>query len=346
MAQRNEAVTLNDIAQACGVSRATVSRALRNSSLISSAVTRRIQKTARQLGYRPDPEASRLMEHLKRSQTVRFKSTIAFLNAYQPATRINDDPYMRRWLAGVRERADQLGYALDEAGLGAEGMTPERLSGILDARGIRGLLIPPEPDPLFQVELDWSKLAVVASTTTASLLHLHRVLPDNLANMILLLGEVLKRGYQRPALISWPDLEERQRYAPTSVYSRYAWCEKRFKSIPVLKWDWRAHDREQRLLNWIRKHEPDCVLAPDPHIYDVMLQQGFAIPSAVGFISYAGTREDVSRLDELPEAIGCAAVDLLSAQINQGEFGLPRRRKTVLLEGRFIAGSTTRGRDE
>lgn len=343
MAPCNEAViTLNDIARACGVSRATVSRALRNSSLISPSVTRRIQKTAKQLGYRPDPETSRLMEHLKRSQKVRFKSTIAFLNAYQPAARINDDPYTRRWLTGVRQRADQLGFVLDEATLGVKGMTAERLSGILDARGISGLLIPPEPDPLFQVQLDWSRLAVVASTTTASPLHLHRVLPDNLANMVLLMDEVLARGYKRPALVSWPALEERQCYAPTSVYARYAWCEKRFKALPVLKWDWRATDREQRVLDWINKHEPDCVLAPDPHLYDVLASFGYSMPSKLGFISYAGTRDDVSHLDQNPEAIGYAAVDLLSAHINRGEFGLPTRRKTVLLEGSFKAGSTTR----
>ena len=59
-------VTLGEIAKAAGVSRATASRALQNNPLIAAATRQRVQNIAEKLGYRPDPEASRLLPYLKR----------------------------------------------------------------------------------------------------------------------------------------------------------------------------------------------------------------------------------------------------------------------------------------
>ena len=58
MAQR--AVSIQDIAGEAGVSHATVSRALRNSPLISADVRERIQRLARDMGYTPNAVAQSL----------------------------------------------------------------------------------------------------------------------------------------------------------------------------------------------------------------------------------------------------------------------------------------------
>lgn len=62
--------TLEDIARLAGVSRSTVSRALRDSSLISEKTRARIQAIAREHDYRPNQLARSL--RLKRTQTVAF----------------------------------------------------------------------------------------------------------------------------------------------------------------------------------------------------------------------------------------------------------------------------------
>lgn len=54
------AVSIEDIAQAAGVSHATVSRALRGSSRISPQVRERVQLLAQELGYTPNAVAQSL----------------------------------------------------------------------------------------------------------------------------------------------------------------------------------------------------------------------------------------------------------------------------------------------
>lgn len=53
-------VSIKDIAQACGVSTATVSKALNNREDVNTATRERVQETARQLGYLPNATARAL----------------------------------------------------------------------------------------------------------------------------------------------------------------------------------------------------------------------------------------------------------------------------------------------
>lgn len=53
-------VSIQDIAQAAGVSHTTVSRALRHSPLISAEVREQIQKLAEEMGYIPNAVAQSL----------------------------------------------------------------------------------------------------------------------------------------------------------------------------------------------------------------------------------------------------------------------------------------------
>ena len=53
-------ITITDVAKACGVSRATVSKALNGAPDIAPATAERIQKQARALGYLPNATARAL----------------------------------------------------------------------------------------------------------------------------------------------------------------------------------------------------------------------------------------------------------------------------------------------
>jgi len=55
-------VSIKDIARAAGVSHPTVSRALRDSPLVSLETKARIQQLAREMGYSPDAQARSLVE--------------------------------------------------------------------------------------------------------------------------------------------------------------------------------------------------------------------------------------------------------------------------------------------
>src|SRR5688572_14522424 len=63
-------VGLRAVAEAAGVSLMTVSLALRNSPRVSSRTRTRIAQLADKLGYRPDPEISRLMSRLRPARSA------------------------------------------------------------------------------------------------------------------------------------------------------------------------------------------------------------------------------------------------------------------------------------
>ncbi|MCD8896604.1 LacI family DNA-binding transcriptional regulator [Mammaliicoccus sciuri] len=62
------AVTLKDIANACGVSYSTVSKALKNSPLVTAETTERIQQKAKEMNYIPNNSARSLVSN--KSQTI------------------------------------------------------------------------------------------------------------------------------------------------------------------------------------------------------------------------------------------------------------------------------------
>jgi LacI family transcriptional regulator len=338
--------TLGDLAKEAGVSRSTVSRALRDNPVISKAVRERIQGLAEGIGYRPDPEAARLMSYLKKSKERRFESVIGVLNEFPGVEELRRDPYTAALLEGVIGRAKSLGYAVDFLGLGEEDMTPRRIDQIVAARGIRGVLVPPEPKALFEAGLDWSRIAAVATTTTAQPLKMHRVLPHNFHNIRLILNTLLERGYERVGLIREPDLEMRQMSAPSAIYAQYAHVDHKIKPLPVFNWNWLVEeaDRVRHVAAWMEAAKPDVVLGFGTYNLKVIHQAtGRKVPDDLGFASYGDCDPSISRLDQQPHKIGAAAVDLLSAHIQRGDIGIPDVPKTTLIEGIFVDGETLRG---
>lgn len=336
-------VSIGELAKVAGVSSATVSRALRNNPMISEPVRRRIQDLAREMGYEPDPEAARLMSYLKRSESERFQSVIGILNAFTPPERLFDDAYTRAWIEGARARAKRLGYSVDELELGAKGMTPRRIDQIIGARVIRGVLIPPEPKPLFEVTLDWSQIMAVASTPTAHPLNLHRVLPHNFHNMRLLMDELVNRGFRRVGLLYWEKLEQRQMEAATSVYAHYAFFLQKLEPLPAFQWRWRenAAKRRQRLEKWLAEVRPEVVLGFNLHCIELLEEVGgLKVPDDLSFASYGDCDDFMTSIDQNPHHVGSAATDLLSAHILRSETGLPEHPKTILIEGRLREGAT------
>jgi LacI family transcriptional regulator len=336
-------VTIGQLAKELGVSAATVSRALKDNPMISQAVREQVQQLAKRRGYRPDPEAARLMTYLKRSDNRPFESVIGLLNGFSPPEALRNDVYTRQLLEGARQRAAELGFSVDELQLGSEGMTSGRIDQIIAARGIRGVLIPPEPNPLFDAQLNWASIIAVATTTTANPLNLHRVLPHNFYNLEMLMQALVDRSFKRVGLLYWDKLEQRQMWAATSVYARYAFLEAKVEPLPPFQWHWREDDglRRQRLAAWMQRTQPEIVLGFNRYCLDLLQEvSGLRVPEDLGFASYGDCDAGLAGIDQYPKRVGAAAIDLLSAHVQRSETGLPQHPKTTLIEGCFVEGTT------
>jgi LacI family transcriptional regulator len=320
-------ITLAQIAEKAGCSRSTVSRALRNHPAIPETTSKRIQKLAEKMGWQPDPEATRLMQYLQSTKKKRIDSALALINDFPERKDLLKDPYTCRLLASARQRAQTFGFRLDEIWLREKGMTARRASSILRNRGIRGVLIPPEYEPLPRIELDWEILSAVATTTTALPVRLHRVLPDNYNNFRLLMSHVIQRGWKRPMLLSLQDLELRMENCPSNVYIAICQQSPELELLPVFYWD-EKHKKSSAdtLKSQLKRLKPDGLIVADTWLAELA---GNTLP----WVSYSNGGDGHAGIDQRPEAVGAAAIDMLSAHVIRSEQGLPDSPKLMHIAG-------------
>ena len=102
-------VTLQDIAQALGYSKNTISLALRNNPQIPESTRAQIQKTASEMGYRSNGTISHLMAQLRANQTPKFQAKLVLINANTYPKAFTKHPTIPTYVEGCKRRASQLG---------------------------------------------------------------------------------------------------------------------------------------------------------------------------------------------------------------------------------------------
>lgn len=95
-------IKMSDIAKMAGVSKSTVSRALKNDSRVKEATKNKIIKLARKYNYKPNKVAQALAENQTKIIAVILPS----------APRSVTDPFFLEFLHGVNNKAYQQGYSL------------------------------------------------------------------------------------------------------------------------------------------------------------------------------------------------------------------------------------------
>jgi DNA-binding LacI/PurR family transcriptional regulator len=153
---------MRQIAEAAAVSVMTVSRALRDSSLVTPALRERIRKIADELGYRPDPEMAKLMKHLRRHHKPSYMATLAAITSVEESRETLE---LRKTSRSAQERAEALGYRLELYRVKEPAQFNRTLQRTLVNRGIEGVLLlqmtlPCNVDAL----LDWGKFSAVTAS--------------------------------------------------------------------------------------------------------------------------------------------------------------------------------------
>ena len=140
--------TVRQLAELAGVSRTTVSLALRNHPSISLPTRERIRVLADTHGYVLDPLYARLMGQLRVRRADRPTEKLAFLTSWPERDEWYQKAYNdRNYYKGACERAAKLGYEIEVFWAKEPGMTARRLSKILHTRSIRGVIILPLSRP-------------------------------------------------------------------------------------------------------------------------------------------------------------------------------------------------------
>jgi DNA-binding LacI/PurR family transcriptional regulator len=321
---------LREIAAASGVCLMTVSLSLRNSPKISAGTRERVQRVAREMGYQPDPEISRLMQRLRTSRTTRGTTGLAIVDFY-PAMDFRELSYHRRIREGIIKRAGQLGFGVDQLKAAEYKFNLRNILSVVRNRGIEGLvLFPSVVAPLvLDPAVDWNGLSVVAATNSILSPRFHCVAPHQFSNMMRLIESMHAHGHYIVGALLEESFDERTAHHFTAAMNWHGHGS-RVLIIPAAL---SQHERTKLITAWLAKHSPDLIFAQAPESALPIVNR--REPQNRPTIAALGTPADdqFSYLDEHPEVVGSAAVDLLAGMMYYHETGIPEHPRITMIDG-------------
>lgn len=131
--------TQQAIAKRLGVSRSTVTRALKGDRRISARQRECILGVAEEMGYRPNPLINALMAQISRGRVRSAPVSFAYVyDSRRPGFVFSDT---KNLLTTLKCEADARGYDFSSHNFASGQSTASRFSDILYARGVSGLLL-------------------------------------------------------------------------------------------------------------------------------------------------------------------------------------------------------------
>jgi DNA-binding LacI/PurR family transcriptional regulator len=336
------APTMQDIATAAGRGKATVSLALRNDPRIREATRLRIQKIAREMGYRTNAMVSNLMTQLRTSQTPRCHAAIGFLTASPENVALKKVHPLHQWRTGIKSRAREVGYEVNEFRLNEPGADAARLMKKFKSKNVHGLIVAAIAGsrslPGEFAEL-WERYACILVGAPAVEPPVHFVSNDQYFTSLQAVEKVLGMGYRRPGLVIDPALDVllEQRFISGFYSARHLMP----KGVVLSHLDF-SPDERGKFKAWFRQIRPDVIITLHHEVGIWLSELKVAVPGGVGLVHLdippgAG---NVSGMNQNNEQVGWAAVDMLVSQLHRNEFGAPAFTQCLLVQSHWVDGGT------
>ena len=325
-------VKLKDIAEVCGVSVATVSRALNGITNESRERTAYICQTARDMGYYPNAAARTLKTSRSNNLGIIYED------------RMNHE-YFSSLIDELRREADRLRYDLTFLGQG--GYTETNYYEHARQRSLDGVIV-------VQADYDAAGIIRLATSIIPTVIIDHTcegcdcVISDNRASMEQIVRYLYARGHQRIAFIQG----EKHTVSRERLAGFYKVCAELGIRVPV------EYVREGHFHNpsectaFIRdlmrlEDRPTCVLCPDDHSCLGALWQleaeGINVPKDISLVGYDGIRMSQMITPRLTTycqdttRIAKEVLALITDAIESPETHVP---KQVTVSGNLIEGET------
>jgi LacI family transcriptional regulator len=330
-------VTLRDIAKVAGLHFTTVGLALRNDPRINAATTAKVQDVARRLGYSHDAMLSALSTYRHR-KSQRLAGVIAHLTTYPLVETFKVNTRERATIEAATAYARSQGFGLESFQLNAPGMTAARLSRMLRARGIQGVIFAPRlPMPGPMPDLEWQYFSPVAIGYSITNLAVHRACPHQAHNMQLCLRELRRRGYRRTGVIMPHDVNERTRGNALGAFLAQQQQQTPADRVAPL---FEEEITKPMIATWLRAERIDSViLTSTPLIHLAWIRAlGYDDPEKLGItvLSRAGDTEHLAGIDEQMNLLGESAAKFVTSLLRHNERGLPDYPRYSLVEGRWV----------
>lgn len=334
---------MQHLAEAAGLNRSTICRALRDHPRISAKTREHVRAIADRLGYRTNPLVSALMSFRKAARNPDVHTTLAYLTNW-PA----DRPWRQfntflKMFEGAKARAYNRGYRLEEFSVTQAGMTPARVADILQARGIHGVLVGPLYQAHTELAFPWEKFSAVVLTFTLVEPPLLHIITDHYHSMLIALRECRLLGSRRPGLVLNHQMNERVEGRWLAAYLAEQFTRPLTERPAPLIVN-RATFSRRQLRQWLRQQQPDFII----EFSDLPLKEWKeCIAEVAPKIRWANL--DVKEPDGSVAGIfqdfiqiGAVAADQLIARVERNKLGPLAQAQSFMIDGRWIPGATAK----
>lgn len=325
-----------EISKRAGVSQSTVSRALRNHPALPVRTCERIQVIARELGYQENPLLSAVLGAVRRGRRQSYLGTLGFLTAHQTADGWQNVGTYRDFHEGAKNRAEQQGFRLEAHWAADPALSGRRLTDILYARGIVGLLLGSRsPDARF-AELDWTKFAVVRLGSSWSNQRFHCVVNHQVHTVRFIAAELAARGYKRIGLVAsrWQnDAVENNWLSGFLGWQHHLPPRNR---VPV---HLPAELERPGFQQWLRHHKPDACISVNPLVRD-WLRPAEARKLGFALLDWHHDHAEIAGADQGNQLVGSAGVDVVIGMLRRNERSMPEHPHITLIRSSWHDGVT------
>jgi LacI family transcriptional regulator len=346
-------ITMTDVARRAGVHYTTVSMALRNHPRLPAATRERLRALAEEMGYRPDPVLQALNDYRGRLKPRRQIATIAYITNFDSRWGWKQVWPDAEFYAGAERRASDLGYQLEHFWLGEPGLTPHRLSDVLHARGITGIVIASHRyEAKTPLAFEWAKFCGVKIESFPQEPALHNVSTDRHSAIRIAVRQAKAAGYRRigfamhplwdlNADLAWSAgfLAEQQRIAPDERLPIFMFPESTWLQGNDSRDQAAARDSFQA---WLRRHQPDCLISTSSFVKSHLDAMGIFVPRDLAFADILLPQSDgkVAGVRQNCRRVGEVAIEILASQLQQNAFGVPELPNATLVESTWFDGES------
>ena len=336
-------VTQRDLARLARVSHTTVSLALRDHPSIPPETRTRIAALARQHRYQPDPMLAALNAYRVSRTPARFQGTLVWLTSFATPSAWRGMIQAEGYFVGAQAQAGHLGYKLEEFWLGDPALTARRATHVLQARGVRGIVVAPLPVAHGNLALAWDRFSAVALGYSLAQPQLHVVMNHQFRNMRHLVQHLHELGYRRIgfAMPASTDARVDHNYLGGFWIAQQEMPAGSARLAPLLA----PAFGEPVFRTWLRRARPDAVITSASWAHQVipwLAAAGLQVPRDVGVAVASIPFGDrlISGIDENVRAVGAMAVDTVVGMIHRNETGIPAIPWRILAEGTWFQGAT------
>ncbi|WP_269524534.1 LacI family DNA-binding transcriptional regulator [Coraliomargarita parva] len=340
--------TIREIAKACGCNNSTVSRALSNKPNISPATRERVQKIAKDMGWRPNPIVAAYAAHRRASAKPQFQATLAYLLDNETLNPEAGKNFKDNHFRGARNYATKLGYKVETFKLAEVDYNTRRLCSMIRNRGIPGVIIPDirTLNFLSESEFDWESFAMATSDYAVHSIRLHRSAYYWPQGMRIIIEKIKRYGYHKTALILHESFDKLTDYVLTSAFYHFEkHHDKRqnFKSYIIPEG---SKDVLGQVESWLVKNKPQVVIATD-ETWNAIQHLKLRVPDDIAYVSphWSPDWPQIAGLNQNWEVMGANAVELIANQINSNERGIPTTPKMLFNEGFWVDGASLPNRN-